>query len=197
MIETGKMDFGKANAQIIRSVTQRGLFLQWDRLRNGRTLPLLTELDLDGRNHDTGQLSLCSVETDDGKARYHVLREGSHMVTAYSSNWTGKYLDEVFPDHIKASALAAYDRCREYACCVYTVSSVADAMGKTVDCERLLSPFGTGAAVTHIVTSLQLISIDGGFERQNIFGSKSRPVEYSIMATVGPSTASTMSTPPA
>jgi hypothetical protein len=53
---------------------------------------------------------------------------------------------------IKASALAALDRCRECTCCVYTVSSVADAIGKTVDCERLLLPFGTGAAVTHILT---------------------------------------------
>jgi hypothetical protein len=65
---------------------------------------------------------------------------------------------------------------------------------KAVDCERLLLPVGTGAVVTHIVTSLQLISI-GGFVRQNIFGCKSRPVDYSVMATVGPSVESAMSTP--
>jgi hypothetical protein len=188
------MHFDKASAQIIRSVTQRGLYLQWDRLRNGRPMPLLNELELDGRNHDAGQLSFFSVETGNGRSRYHVLREGSHMVAAYNSDWTGKYLDEVFPDHIKVSVLAAYDRCRESACCVYTVSSVADVAAKAVDCERLLLPVGTGAVVTHIVTSLQLISI-GGFVRQNIFGCKSRPVDYSVMATVGPSVESAMSTP--
>jgi hypothetical protein len=189
------MHFDEASAQIIRSITQRGLLLQWDRLRNGRPLPLLRELDLDGRNHDMGQLSFWSVETDNGKSRYHVLREGSHMVSAYNSDRTGKYLDEMLPDHIKASVLAAHDRCRECACCVYTVSSVADATGKMVDCEQLLLPFGTGAAVTHVLTSLQLISIAGGFIRQNIFGSQSRPVDYSIMATIGTGIVSAMPKP--
>jgi hypothetical protein len=151
--------------------------LQWDRLRNGRPLPLLRELDLDGRNHDVGQLSFCSVETDNGKSRYHTccarariwfpstIRIGPENISMRSFQITSK-----------SSVLAALDHCRECACCVYTVSSGADATGKMVDCERLLLPFGTGVAVTHILTSLQLISIEGGFTRQNIFGNISRPV---------------------
>lgn len=189
------MHFDHASVQIIRSVTQCGLFLQWDRLRNGRPLPLLNELDLDGRNHDAGQLSFCSVETENERSRYRVLREGSHVAAAYNSDRTGKYLDDLFPDHVRTSTLQAYDRCRECACVVYTVSSVLDAAGKTVDCERLLLPFGIESVVTHIVASLQLISIEGGFVRQNIFGGDSRPVDYSVAAMVGAGVASAMSTP--
>ena len=88
MVET-KMHFEEASTQIIRSITQRGLYLQWDRLRKGRSLPLPTELDLDGRNHDAGQLSFCAVEANSGKTRYRVLRHGSHLATAYNSDWTG------------------------------------------------------------------------------------------------------------
>jgi hypothetical protein len=189
------MHFDEASAQIIRSITQRGHLLQWDRLRNGRPLPPLRELNLDRRNHDVSQLSFCSVETDNGKSRCLVLRKGSHTVSAYNSYWTGKYLDEVLLDHIKASALAAHDRCRACACCVYMVSSVADATGKTVDCEEMLLPFGTGVAVTHILTSLQLISIAGSFIQQNIFGNISRPVGHSIMATIGAGSVLAMPTP--
>jgi hypothetical protein len=75
------------------------------------------------------------------------------------------------------------------------VSSVADATGKMVDCEQLLLPFGTGAAVAHVLTSLQLISIAGDFIRQNIFGKISHPVDYSIMATIGAGIVSSMLTP--
>jgi len=117
------------------------------------------------------------------------------MVSAYNSDRTGKYLDEILPDHIKTSVLAAHDRCRECACCIYMVSSVADATGKMVDCEQLLLPFGTGAAVAHVLTSLQLISIAGDFIRQNIFGKISHPVDYSIMATIGAGIVSSMLTP--
>ncbi|WP_371422215.1 hypothetical protein [Tardiphaga sp.] len=126
------MHFDHASVQIIRSVTQRELFLKWDRLKTGRLLPALIELELDGRTHDTGGLSFCSIDTHNGKPRYRLLRAGSVAAAAYNSDWTGQYLDVVFPDHIKASVLAAYDRCRASACVVYTVSSVVDSAGTLI-----------------------------------------------------------------
>jgi hypothetical protein len=174
------MNFDNAIVQIVRSVAQRWLYLQWDRLRNGRRLPLIDEVDLDGRVHDAGELLFCLIETEKDKPRYRVLCEGAQVAAAYDADWTGRYLDEVFPDYIKASALDAYDHCRKHAC-----GSVIDAAGKIVDCERLLLPFGSSAAVTHIVTSMQLISVAAAFMRQHILGREPRPVDWSVTALIG------------
>ncbi len=185
------MHFDNASLQIIRSVTQRGLVLHWDRLRKGRPLPTLIEFDPDKRSHEASQLSFCSVAFESGQPRYRVLHEGSQMAAAYNSNWTDRYLDDALPEHAKPAALVAFDRCRESCRIAYTVSTVRDAAGNMVDCERLLLPFGAGPLVSHIVVSLQLISIEGAFMRQNIFGDKLRPVTYSVMALVDPSPAKT------
>lgn len=74
-------------------------------------------------------------------------------------------------------ALATFDRCRASHSVIYTVSSVVDVGGKTVNCERLLLPFGTGSRIAHIVASLQPVSIEGAFMRQNIFRQRIAPCE--------------------
>lgn len=181
------MHFDNASLQIIRSVTQRGLVLHWDRLRRRRPLPTLIEFEPDERSHDASRLSFCSVAFECGRPRYRVLHEGSQVAAAYASNWTGRYLDDALPEHVKPAALVAFDRCRESCRIVYTVSTVRDATGNVVDCERLLLPFGAGSVVSHIVVSLQLISIEGAFTHQNILCDRLRPVAYTVTALVDPS----------
>lgn len=178
------MHFENTDRQIIRSTTQRGLLLHWERSKKERPLPPLTEFDPDGRSHEAGQLSFCSVESANTGVSYRVLREGSQVIASYDSDWTGQYLHDVLPRHVKDTVLAAFDCCREKSSAIYTVSSVTDESGIVVDCERLLLPFGVGDTVTHIVASLQLISIDGAFERQNILGNLSRVLATSIAAIV-------------
>lgn len=178
------MHFEDANQQIIRATTQRGLLLHWERSRKDRPLPSLTDFDPDGRSHDAGDLSFFAVESANGGVSYRVLREGSRVAAAYDTDWTGKYLHDVLPQHVKATVLAAFDRCREKSSAIYTVSSVTDESGIVVDCERLLLPFGVGDTVTHVVASLQLISIEGAFVRQNIMGSPSRAVATSVAAII-------------
>lgn len=97
------MHFDNATLQVLRFVTQHAL-AHWVRLRNGQPLPLLTEFETDGWSHEVGQLSFCSGEIENDRPRYRVLREGSHVAAAYNSDWTGKYLDEVFPEHMNDGA---------------------------------------------------------------------------------------------
>ena len=54
-------------------------------------------------------------------------------------------------------------------------------MGIGVDCERLLLPLGEGSTVHQIVASLQLVSIDGEFERKSIL-SKFETVSQVVFA---------------
>lgn len=178
------MHFEDADQQIIRSTTQRGLMLHWERSKKERPLLPLTEFDLDGRCHDAGQLSFCAVEGINDGVSFRVLREGSQVMAAYDSDWTGQYLHDVLPRHVKDTVLAAFDRCREKRSAIYTVSSITDESGIVVDCERLLLPFGVGDTITHVVASLQLISIEGAFVRQNILGNVSRVVATSIAAII-------------
>ncbi len=97
------MHFDNASLQIIRSVTQRGLVLHWDRLRKGRPLPTLIEFEPDERSHEASQLSFCSVELESDRPRYRVLHGGSQMAAAYDSDWTGWHLDDALPEHVKTS----------------------------------------------------------------------------------------------
>ena len=52
---------------------------------------------------------------------------------------------------------------------LYTIVSARDESAHPIHCERLLLPFGNdGNEPQQIVASLQMISIDGKFARQNV-----------------------------
>lgn len=185
------MQFDAAPLHVVRSVTQRGLALYWDRLRKSRPLPIRSEFEPEERTHDPRQLAFYSVEQVDDRRRYKILHWGSQIAEAYDLGWTGKHLDEILPATIKSKILAAFETCVQTRSPIYMITCVEDAAGKSVDCERLLLPFGDGIAVAHIVASLQLISIDGAFEQQNIFGDLTTPLDYSIAAIIKPGFSST------
>lgn len=180
------MQFDFAVLQVIKSVTQREAALAWNRLREGRPLPSLSEFDFNESAHDPRQLAFCLVENQNDRRRYRILHSGTQITEAYDSSLEDKYLDHVFPEDEKSVALAALDTCAQSCSLVYTIWQITDAKGKFIDCECLLLPFGLGTEVTQIVVSSRLISIEAAFSRQNILGGLTEPLQHSVAAIIKP-----------
>jgi hypothetical protein len=65
------------------------------------------------------------------------------------------------------------------------VISTRDANGRRINCERLLLPFGDQFGhPRQIITSLQLISFDGEFTRQNVLAFFAREATVTFKARI-------------
>jgi hypothetical protein len=162
------MTFQNTTAERVSSTSQRALLLYWRRQAKGRPFPRITEFSPTGRIHDPKQLVIWQVEHDGPKRRYRALHHGAHVAEAFGEKWAGRTMDEVVPAFGRAFALHSADACALTGHAVYTIFSTRDEQGRTIDCERLLLPFGAGGKVEQIVASLQLISLTGEFRRDSV-----------------------------
>ncbi len=67
-----------------------------------------------------------------------------------------------------AALFASANQCADTGCPLYSILATVDNDGKRVDCERLLLPFGRYGRVTQLLGSLQLIKVDGHFDRNTV-----------------------------
>ena len=85
----------------------------------------------------------------------------------------------------RAPDRAAYRHVAGTAQPVYTVAQTRDRAGKPVDFERLLLPFSRdGAETDRILSALEWVSIEGGFESRELLRSQAVAPAYSICATI-------------
>jgi hypothetical protein len=162
------MKFQNTTAERVSSTSQRALLLYWRRQANGRPFPQISEFSPTGRIHDPKQLVIWQVEHDGPKRRYRALHHGAHVAEAFGQSWAGRTMDEVVPAFGRAFALHSAEACVLTGQAVYTIFSTRDDQHRTIDCERLLLPFGAGGKVEQIVASLQLISLEGEFRRDTV-----------------------------
>ena len=87
---------------------------------------------------------------------------------AFSKTWTEKTLAEVTPASLRPAVISASDQCAQTGCAIYTILRTYNDAGYPVDLERLLLPFGKSGRAQIIVASLQLISMEGMFERAKV-----------------------------
>ena len=162
------MQFSPASIQSIKSISQHALTLYWNRLARGRCFPSIAEFDPGPRLHDPKQLVIWTIEHAFGQRRFRALYQGTNVAEVFDSAWVGRTMDEVVPAALKSMSMDGAHECAASGCAIYTVFATFDANGHRVDCERLLLPLGEGSTVQQIVASLQLISIQGEFERKSI-----------------------------
>jgi hypothetical protein len=162
------MTFQNTTAERVNSTSQRALLLYWRRQANGRPFPHISEFSPTGRIHDPKQLVIWQVEHDGPKRRYRALHHGAHVAEAFGQSWAGRTMDEVVPPFALAFALHSADACALTGHAVYTIFRTRDEQHRTIDCERLLLPLGTGGKVEQIMASLQLISLTGEFRRDTV-----------------------------
>jgi hypothetical protein len=161
------LNFENGTVESIRSISQRGLTAAWARLAS-RGLPAFDQFHPETRVHDPKQLVAWKVEVAEDQFVFRALYRGPLVDKAFSSTWTGKTLAEVTPASLRPAIIGASDQCARTGCAIYTILRTYNDAGHPVDLERLLLPFGKNGRVQIIVASLQLISMEGTFERANV-----------------------------
>lgn len=170
---------------VIRSVGQRCLLGWWNRLRAAARLPLQAALDTEDLAEYAPDMMFCDVVREAGRARLKVRFVGTRLGAAYGRTWLGGFLDEVMPEHLRPSAVASYGKVIEAAQPLYSIIEACDRDGRTVAYERLLLPFSRdGADVDRVVTSVEMISVDGAFESRNLMIKTIAPPAFRVHALI-------------
>jgi hypothetical protein len=159
--------FEHGTVHSIRSSSQRGLTAAWAQLAS-RGLPVFDQFHPAARVHDPDQLAAWKVEGTEKQFVFRALYRGPLLDEAFSDSWTGKTLTEVTPVSLRRAIIGASDECARSGCAIYTILRTYNEAGCSVDFERLLLPFGQNGRVEILVASLQLVSMEGTFERAHV-----------------------------
>jgi hypothetical protein len=178
------MIFHRTTAERIGSISQRALLLYWRHLAAGRPYPSPREFSPAERIHDPKQLVIWQVEHDGGNRRYRAIHHGAHVAEVFGQSWAGRAMDEVVPEFGRAFAEHSADTCASTGCAVYTIFRTLDGQGRSIDCERLLLPLGTGDKVEQIVASLQLISMEGDFRRGTVLEAFDKNIDVAFAGVI-------------
>lgn len=179
------MQFNPRPFTIVKSVAQRGLLKWWSDPRRKARLPSLADCETEELERLRQDVALYAVQGDNDRLRYRCLRHGANLRPIDGADLTGLYLDEFFPEPIKASALAAYDATVSMACPIYTVRNAIDAHQVPVMFERIRLPLsGEGTRVDHLLTHVEIFCEDGRYERENLLRAGLSIRDYAVMAAI-------------
>ena len=159
-----------ATHHVVKSISQRALLRHWREIAGDGRLPEFAAFAPPSRAHDPRGLMFWSVEGEVGERSFRTLHQGAYLVETFGhSPPPQQLLQAVVPLPLQQMSLDGLNACAELRNVLYNIISTTDDQGNTIDCERLLLPFGDAAGeVRQIVASLQLISHDGRFRRETV-----------------------------
>ncbi len=177
--------FESANAEIVKSITQRGLLHKWLRLYDsGKTVPNFSDFDaqVDIDNlPDAGSFTI--QQENSGLPLIFIDSAGRRMLDAYGSadkphDNSDHNLAVRLGPRLRPVVMSAYYECATRRLPVYSILKVKDQSGRSVDFERLLMPLAEDGEITRIVTSVDAISAEGRFDISNLLRvGDSLPIE--------------------
>lgn len=169
--------------QAIKSISQRSLALHWLRLHAKLGLPQFTDFSPGDRTHDPRQMLVWTIDEQAGERRYRPLYSGSYVFEAFGA---GATLASV-PASLLTIFKSGMDACVASASIIYMTIATSDPAGHPVECERLLLPFANGGTkVAHVLASLQLVSIDGTFQRDTVVRQFAKEAEMTFCGRIMP-----------
>jgi hypothetical protein len=170
---------------IVKSVAQRGILKWWsDPQRKGR-LPARVDCEAEQLAALWPDMALYEVQHEGERLRYKCLSHGARLRPIDGADLSGLYLDEFFPDAIKASALAAYDATVTMACPIYTQRNAIDSDQVPVIFERIRVPLSDdGTRIDRLLTHVEIFCEDGGYRRENLLRAGLQMHEYAVSAAI-------------
>jgi hypothetical protein len=179
------MRFEAIPVQAVKSISQRNLAVHWQTLHARLGLPRFADFSPGNRAHDPRQLLVWTVDEQNGAFGYRHLYGGAYVFEAFGLDATAATV----PERLRGVSKTGLDECVASASMIYMSIATSDPAGHSIACERLLLPFGSGGkAVTHIVASLQLVSVEGTFERRTIVQQFEREAEVTFCGRIPPAT---------
>ena len=177
------MRFDAISVQSIKAISQRTLALHWQALHARSGLPRFADFSPGDRVHDPRGLLVWTVDERNGERAYRHLYGGAYIFEAFGADASVDSVPERLLDIFKAGL----DECVASANIVYMSIATSDPSGHRIECERLLLPFGNDGKVTHIMASLQLVSIEGSFERSTIVQQFELQADLTFCGRIEPS----------
>jgi hypothetical protein len=179
------MRFDVIPVQSIKSISQRTLALHWQALHGRSGLPRFADFSPGERAHDPRGLLVWTVDEQSDKRAYRLLYGGAHVFEAFGADADVNSV----PERLRDIFTTGLDECVTSANIVYMSIATSDPEGHRVECERLLLPFGDHGKVTHVMASLQLVSIQGSFERSTIVRQFELEADLAFCGRIEPASA--------
>jgi hypothetical protein len=175
-----------AYLNVIKSVRQRALVQHWREIGGGSGLPSFEQFSPPRGEHDSRQMMCWTIEGEDAPRRFKSLQHGQYLGEAFGGNPLPlQQLQALVPPPLQRIAIDGLNECADARAPVYWVISTRDANGRRINCERLLLPFGDQFGhPRQIITSLQLITFDGEFTRQNVLAFFAREATVTFKARI-------------
>jgi PilZ domain len=166
------MTFKFISHESIKSISQRALASQWDRMASGRRFPAFTDYTPQSGTTDSKQLIVWNVEGEGRQIKFRALYQGDTITEVFDAAWAGKTMEEVVPMSLRPLTMDPTKECAASGSLVYTIISTTDTNGNRIDCERLLLPFGRdGSKVEQILTAVEFTNNQGEIRRKKILSS--------------------------
>lgn len=182
------MQFDIIPIQAIKSISQRSIAVHWQRLHARHGLPRFADFSPGDRSHDARKMVVWTIEEEDGKRSYRHLYGGAYLFEAFGPNASV----DLIPAQLREVFEAGLDACATSGSMVYMSIATSDPTGHRIECERLLLPFGdAGKRVTHLLASLQLVSLEGTFQRHTVLRQFERKIDVTFGGRILPATRAT------
>jgi hypothetical protein len=180
------MQFDLIPLQAVKSISQRNLVVHWQALYAKQGLPRFDDFTPGERAHDPRRVLVWAVEHSNGERNYRHVYRGDYAVEAFGP----VVRPAEAPQPLRDIILAGLDECATSGSIIYMTIRAPDPSGNAIDCERLLLPFGEGGPeVTHILSSLELVSLKGSFDRQTVVERFTTQVGVTFSGRIGPAAA--------
>lgn len=179
------MDFESATPSVVKSIRQRDLLNTWLRLYvRQQQVPGIGEYQPGRLEEELPDLVYYTVDTARAPPRLTIQSNGTRLSNAYGQTGKGRPLDEYVGARLAPYVMPVYYKCVACGLPVYTIADVDDVYGRVVAYERLLLPFSTDANVSHIIASIKTISVDGGFEINNLMRGNDEPPRQRLCTVI-------------
>jgi hypothetical protein len=156
------MIFAETRLSSIKSISQRTLALSWARAAGCDPFPRLEAFQPPSRGYDPKYIVMWSVESSEQGRIFRGLYQGDHIATGFRGQWVGRSMADVIPESLRATALEAANFCAENGRAIYMIYRTVTEDGTSIDCERMLLPFGCRqTGVRQVLASNEPISFAG------------------------------------
>lgn len=156
------MRFADTSIGVIKSISQRSLAIAWRDAASGAELSNFADFKPSARGHDPRYMVIWSVEPEPPARTFRAMYQGDLIALSFRQRWEGQSMAHVIPPVLRTAALAAANHCAETGCGIYMVYRASNERGQSIDCERLVLPFGKAeTGVRQLVTSMETISLEG------------------------------------
>ena len=161
------MTFAPIKFQEIKAISQRTLAAYWLDLASKGGLPRFDDFKPSERMHDPKRMLVWAVDGPDAGRAFNPIYGGDYYVEAFGKEFDP---DTGAAEPLRSTIFDGLNACAEMRSLIYMIIVSADAEGRQIDCERLLIPFGNGGdTVSHIMANVEVISIEGTFQRASVF----------------------------